>query len=489
MGVVVQERGVKGNFQNLDEFNLELYPFDSDVLSMEISPAFKVMIYHGISKKKVAPIPSISVYLALCKVKSCVPQECFVEEDFTCLFDVAKALMKIQSLYGIIPNVYGKGEAAKHVFELMTRLRREQVGQECQMQTPQIHSLILLDRTVDLMTPLVTQLTYEGLLDEIYGIDNNIIKLPPEKFVTTGDNTAAVSTETKILNSAEELYSQLRDLNFSQAGGFINRKMKQLSSQFKERHEATTVQEMKQFVNKLPRMQDAKKSLATHTSIAELVNEVTVKEEFHSHLEAEHNFIQGIDTDKVSTYIEDMIAQEEPFIKGGVQVLRLICIQSLANNGLKPKVLEHYRREILQVYGYQHLLFLTNLERCGLLRPAGPGRVFSTFRSTLRLYVEEVGPVDMASVCSGYAPLSVRLVQFLHSPGWRAIADVLAMLPGPTIEEVQTSTPTSGTHHRRNSSVSSTGHGDEQKVALVFFIGGCTFSEISALRFLSQQED
>ncbi|UYV77674.1 VPS33A, partial [Cordylochernes scorpioides] len=457
MGVVVQERGVKGNFQNLDEFNLELYPFDSDVLSMEISPAFK---------------------------------ECFVEEDFTCLFDVAKALMKIQSLYGIIPNVYGKGEAAKHVFELMTRLRREQVGQECQMQTPQIHSLILLDRTVDLMTPLVTQLTYEGLLDEIYGIDNNIIKLPPEKFVTTGDNTAAVSTETKILNSAEELYSQLRDLNFSQAGGFINRKMKQLSSQFKERHEATTVQEMKQFVNKLPRMQDAKKSLATHTSIAELVNEVTVKEEFHSHLEAEHNFIQGIDTDKVSTYIEDMIAQEEPFIKGGVQVLRLICIQSLANNGLKPKVLEHYRREILQVYGYQHLLFLTNLERCGLLRPRRP------WQGVLHLPLYTAGSTWKKSAPSTW-PLCALAMPPSQSasynssipPGWRAIADVLAMLPGPTIEEVQTSTPTSGTHHRRNSSVSSTGHGDEQKVALVFFIGGCTFSEISALRFLSQQED
>lgn len=31
--------------------------------------------------------------------------------------------------------------------------------------------------------------------------------------------------------------------------------------------------------------------------------------------------------------------------------------------------------------------------------------------------------------------------------------------------------------------------GDNPKVVLVFFIGGCTFAEISALRFLSQQED
>ena len=35
---------------------------------------------------------------------------------------------------------------------------------------PKIDSLILLDRSVDFLTPLSTQLTYEGLIDEIYGI-------------------------------------------------------------------------------------------------------------------------------------------------------------------------------------------------------------------------------------------------------------------------------------------------------------------------------
>lgn len=38
---------------------------------------------------------------------------------------------------------------------------------------------------------------------------------------------------------------------------------------------------------------------------------------------------------------------------------------------------------------------------------------------------------------SGYAPLSVRLAQFLTQPGWRAIPDVLNILPGPTVEGVQ----------------------------------------------------
>lgn len=36
-----------------------------------------------------------------------------------------------------------------------------------------------------------------------------------------------------------------------------------------------------------------------------------------------------------------------------------------------------------------------------------------------------------------YAPLSVRLVEFLQWPGWRAITEVLNVLPGPTLSETQ----------------------------------------------------
>lgn len=35
-----------------------------------------------------------------------------------------------------------------------------------------VDSLIILDRRVDMITPLLTQLTYEGLIDEMIGIKN-----------------------------------------------------------------------------------------------------------------------------------------------------------------------------------------------------------------------------------------------------------------------------------------------------------------------------
>ena len=37
---------------------------------------------------------------------------------------------------------------------------------------PQLSSVVLVDRSVDLLTPLFTQLTLEGLVDQLYGIEN-----------------------------------------------------------------------------------------------------------------------------------------------------------------------------------------------------------------------------------------------------------------------------------------------------------------------------
>lgn len=54
---------------------------------------------------------------------------------------------------------------------MMLRMKREFAGSQNQI-LPVFDTLLLLDRNVDLLTPLATQLTYEGLIDEIYGITN-----------------------------------------------------------------------------------------------------------------------------------------------------------------------------------------------------------------------------------------------------------------------------------------------------------------------------
>nr|BAB31735.1 unnamed protein product [Mus musculus] len=447
----LKDVGVLGSFIHREEYSLDLIPFDGDLLSMESEGAFK---------------------------------ECYLEGDQTSLYHAAKGLMTLQALYGTIPQIFGKGECARQVANMMVRMKREFTGSQNSV-FPVFDNLLLLDRNVDLLTPLASQLTYEGLIDEIYGIQNSYVKLPPEKFAPKkqggGSGGKDLPTEAKKLqlNSAEELYAEIRDKNFNAVGSVLSKKAKIISAAFEERHNAKTVGEIKQFVSQLPHMQAARGSLANHTSIAELIKDVTTSEDFFDKLTVEQEFMSGIDTDKVNSYIEDCIAQKHPLIK----VLRLVCLQSVCNSGLKQKVLDYYRREILQTYGYEHILTLNNLEKAGLLKAQTGGRNnYPTIRKTLRLWMDDVNeqnPTDISYVYSGYAPLSVRLAQLLSRPGWRSIEEVLRILPGPHFEERQP-LPT-GLQKKRQPG--------ENRVTLVFFLGGVTFAEIAALRFLSQLED
>jgi hypothetical protein len=167
-----------------------------------------------------------------------------------------------------------------------------------------------------------------------------------------------------------------------------------------------------------------------------MIKEVTDSSNFLESLQVEQELLNCVDTDKPNAYIEDMIAQQQPLLK----VLRLLCIQSLTNSGLKPKLLDYYKREIIHTYGFQHLPTILNLEKAGLLRPQQSVRQYAVLRKTLRLTVEdesEVAPKDISYVHSIYAPLSVRLAEQLVQPnGWQGLNDVMGLLPGPTVSNV-----------------------------------------------------
>ena len=155
----------------------------------------------------------------------------------------------------------------------------------------QIDTLVILDRAIDLVSPLPIQLTYEGLIDEMFGIQCASVRLPENKVVS--------------LSSAEELYGELRGLNFNAVGPSLARKARSLAVAEGERHEARNVRELKQFVDKLPGMQAAKASLATHTTVAELVKAKIDCEEFRPSLELEQYILEGGATD----YLEQVSLQ------------------------------------------------------------------------------------------------------------------------------------------------------------------------------------
>ncbi|KAL6073863.1 Vacuolar protein-sorting-associated protein 33, variant 2 [Balamuthia mandrillaris] len=403
----LEEEGVYDDVV-IGEYHLDLIPFEQDVLSLELEDSYR---------------------------------ECFLDGDRTSLFYMARSLMKIQSMFGIIPHIKGKGACAKSVMDMLVRMRREMGRDEPTMITPEIDTLILLDRQTDMVTPMCTQLTYEGMIDETFGIKNTYVELaeemvspPDEKKKDTAPRKPPGSKVPVPLNSNDRLYSEVRDLNFSVLGPFLNKRAKEVDDYYKKRYEFKTVTQIRDFMKGLPGYQQEHQSLRLHTNICETIIGFTKGPEFRRRLEAEQSLLAGLD-DSLD-YIEECIDKKEPFLK----VLRLLVLQCLTN-GIKAKQFEYIKNEVLQTYGYEYLFTLNNLEKLGLLKGLEGKSTFGIVRKVFNLIVEDIDekqPTDIAYVYSGYAPLSVRLVQHAMQPGgWRSIEEVLRALPGPTFEKEQ----------------------------------------------------
>jgi len=257
-------------------------------------------------------------------------------------------------------------------------------------------------------------------------------------------------------------------------GPLLNKKAKEIDEYYKERHGAQTVSQIRDFMKRFGAAQQEHQSLKIHTGIAENILGITKDPAFHKRIESEQTLLAGLDP--CSEYIEDCIGRSEPFIK----VMRLLILHSLTNGGIKPKVLEYFKNELLQTYGYEYLLSINNIEKLGLIKKQEGKNFYTNLRKGLNLVMEDIdenNPNDISYVYSGYAPISVRLVQNAIKPGWRAIRDFLAMLPGPTVEETQ-ALPAALSQPKAN----------PNPVTLVVIIGGITYSEIAALRFLTKLE-
>lgn len=450
--------------------------------------------------------------------------------------------MLLQQKHGLFPRIIGKGDNAHRLMELLVRMRSEasadedsalDVARYGMLPSASIESLIVIDRQVDPATVLLSQLTYEGLVEELFGIkdaqaevDSSIVGAAPgTQPQGSSSRSPAAPTQQNLkrkiqLDSSDKLYDQLRDVNFAIVGGLLNKVARRLESDYESRHVAKSTSELRDFVNKLPGYQAEQQSLKIHTGLAEEIMKHTSSDLFTRILEVQQNLAAGSDPTAQHETIEELIARDIPL----PIILRLLCLESCISGGLRPKDLENFKRMILHAYGYQHLLTLDSLEKLQLLYPrtssalsipnpiiGGAGEVrtnYTYLRKVLRLIVDEVNeqdPNDIAYVYSGYAPLSVRLVQCIvqkqyllsitkgsaaasngvgsAAHGWYGFEDALKNVRGTTFNKVQ-----KGDEHAVKTRQVLAGTGGK-KTVVVFFLGGVTFTEIAALRFLAKQDE
>ncbi|KAH8835626.1 ATP binding protein [Flagelloscypha sp. PMI_526] len=513
---ILEDEGVLGEVR-IEAYDLQFIPLADDVLSLERSSAFK---------------------------------ELWVDGDESIIYDSAQSLCTLQKLYGLFPRLIGKGDHAARLATLLKRMAPKSASQNTpnNLLSPsgQVDCLLILDRRVDMITPLLTQLTYEGLIDEVLGIKHSHVELPAS-LVSPPQNpgpataapptapapTAALRQEAKkkyhLTPASDPLFEDLRDLNFSVVGKTLSRVAHRLDEDYQARKQAKTVAQLKDFVGKLGGLQSEHHALTLHTGVSELLVQATKTQQFNQCLEIQQSkrriFLRLMILHPSLPPIELMIASGTDM----PTILRLLCLASLTGGGIKKQTLEGLKREILQSYGYHHLPLLLSLSApsLGLLVPNPPPPPlsvkypFSSLRNSLRLLIDDHPEAleevenDISFTYSGYAPISVRLIQcvaqkggVLSNPaekegeskgkhkstarakvqahpikGWTGFEDVLSSIPGETFDVVQTGTRDAGPSPLESLPSSR----PRSTTTVVFFLGGCTYTELAAIRWLERQ--
>ena len=201
---LMEQNGIHG-LVKVHEWHLDLLPLDTDFLSLEITSAFRSL---------------------------------YVDQDLSCLHTVATSILNFQRSFGAIRSVHAIGELSRSVYRLMNNLKETDPTYEIPSRN-EVSELILFDRRTDFVTPLCSQLTYEGILDDVFGIKAGFVQL--DSSVT--DRTKDVKV---MVNSSDPVFKIIRSQHFSVANVSLGRIARELDSNYKEgKDPSQTVSELK----------------------------------------------------------------------------------------------------------------------------------------------------------------------------------------------------------------------------------------------------
>eukprot|EP00934_Nitzschia_sp_Nitz4_P004971 Nitzschia sp. Nitz4//scaffold63_size106090//96980//99157//NITZ4_004416-RA/size106090-augustus-gene-0.168-mRNA-1//-1//CDS//3329556053//4961//frame0 len=488
---LVQQLISDSNLANLSVHSLQLdiFPIEDDVLSLEYPTALK--------EAALEQVPS------------------------TLITTCARAILKLQDITGPIPRIQTLGPLGEEVLAKACHMAVDDyLGEAAVSDGPRVDTdgerptklpanhlaMMVLDRKVDMVTPMVTPLTYEGLLDQVVGIDAGFIQVPLQILQPEGEENPTDPTAPVILgvHAADSLYAEIRDHHVEKFGSFLQNQAKALQdshASFTNKGTKKDLSEIHQFVKQIPIFTQNLRSLTNHIHLAEKIKAHTEQSAFREQWQTERSMIEG-------EICYDML--EEWICSGHSpdKVLRVLCLQSLCSGGLKAGRYDALRSLMVQTYGYEFLLRLHDLEVLGWIRRKdtlwmdSASAPFQMLRKSLALIhaeVDTVEPDDVAYVSSGYAPLTVRLVQSAVQGWTKSKADILKELPGRLVDIeqclppqdlatiVQMQSPPTGGSLGDYAKKLQGAHSRYKPTLLVFFCGGITYMEIAALRFLSKR--
>ena len=388
----------------------------------------------------------------------------YVEERYDCLSSLKRVIMKYETVFGKIKYKYSKGPLAQKLNEILFN-EKKSFDNNNELETL---ACFIFDRSVDMVTPLCYNFTYEALLDEYFDINFNLIKVSPK--VLEKD---LKQDKIKIdLSRNDKFYSMIKDFNFTKIRNFLPNRLKEHTFILEEGKKKTDdMRKIQENLIKVKQVQEERGSLANHINLADYISKKQRLPIYKFYLNFEQSMLVGDFPEKLNDFIEDEIGKKA----NKYNILKIICLESIIHGGIRYRLYDQIKKDFLNVYGYKDIFLWNNLEKMEILKTQDSNYFYSTTNSDLKLIYEDIdinNPNDSSYAYSGYCPICVRLIEKAFKDGWGTIKETLKKIPG----EADFPLDESEIKNENN----------EKKYFLAVFIGGITYGELGAIRYLNK---
>ena len=430
------------DFYHIYNLNMDIFPLDYDLMSLENDSAF---------------------------------YDLYIEENLNIISVLVRAIVKYENIFGKIKYKYYLGNLAKKLNDLL--LKEEEISPSIdKANDPGTFSCFIFDRESDMITPLCSTFVYEGLLDEFFGISLNSMKVHID-ILGKKPNDKIKSDEIRLdLSKNDKFYTRIKDYNYNKIKFFLNNKLKEHNKLLEEsKVKSTSLSQIQENILKIKLLKEERPSLVNQINLIDYITKLKKLPKEQLFLFYEQTLLLGESSSTIFESIEDEMAQKGDLYK----IIRILCIYSLINGGIKNKIFDQLRRDILNIYGFQEIFFLNNLEKMKMLKSYDSSNLFYyDINKRLKLIDDSVdlnNPNDAAYSFSGYCPILVRLIEKAISKGWNSIKDVLKKLS------------TDFEYPNDELEILNNIDNKEKKYILLVFIGGITYGELASIRYLNNK--
>jgi hypothetical protein len=204
------------------------------------------------------------------------------------------------------------------------------------------------------------------------------------------------------------------------------------------------------------------------------------------------------DDNKYIDMFVDMITNKTYSLE---RIIRLICLYCIVNDGIDEEHCYTLNRKISQNFGTgnkYYLFMFENLLKCGIIYTNNIQYegLWRKNRKALHLLVDYdiKVPNDIAYIFGGYAPISCRIVEYALQVGFKILAQQKIkniLFRGWKNKYIDNKLISIGTNfyvvqEYDFDKLTNEEYSNMESTILLYFVGGITYSEISALNFLMQ---